>query len=85
MPQTHPSLPQLEAQGASKICAHETCVQVQSTALKDVSAAPRPPAGPMSILLSANRNLDNPNPGFFGLRSQYKIPGLGIEMRRGQK
>ena len=48
------------------------------------SVAPRPPAGPMSILLSANRNLENPRPEnkilFTG--SHTKIPRMGFGTRK---
>ena len=55
------------------IGAHETRLQVHSPEFKVGSVAPRPRAGPMPILLSANRNLENIN---LGITSQD--PRLGI-------
>jgi len=47
------------------IGAQETRLQLQSPEFKVASVAPRPPAGPTPILLSANtnRNSENSNPG----------------------
>jgi len=56
--------------------AHKTLVQAQSPEFKDGSVAPRPPAGPMPILMSAYWNLENPRPGLKSLAWDYRPRSL---------
>jgi len=62
VPQTHPSMPYSVLAHRSR--AHKFCSLLEPpvAAMKDGSVAPRPPAGPMPLFPSANRNLDNSKP-----------------------
>jgi len=66
----------------ASVGAHETRVQAQSPEFMDesVAAAPRP-AGPMPILLSANRNVSNPRLEIKSLAWDHRPRSPGFEMR----